>query len=104
MSETVEADDRGRIVIPREIREKHGDRYRIVELDDRIELIPLKQDPIEGLRKAVGDAFDGESELLGSSRAPTVPLTEAEKERMRQGRFSSGVETDEEDIDETLYK
>lgn len=61
MSKTAEADDRGRIVIPHEIREKHGDRYRVIELDDRVELIPLKSDPIEGLRDAVGDAFDDES-------------------------------------------
>lgn len=58
MSKTAEADDRGRIVIPHEIREKHGSRYRVVELDDRIELIPLEDDPIEGLRDAIGDAFD----------------------------------------------
>jgi len=61
MSKTATADDRGRIVIPREIREKYGDRYRIVELDNRVELIPLREDPIEGLRAAVGDAFDEKS-------------------------------------------
>jgi len=61
MSKTAEADGRGRIVIPHEIREKYGDRYRIVELNDRVELIPLKEDPIEGLRDAVGDAFEGKS-------------------------------------------
>ena len=61
MSKTAEADDRGRIVIPRKIRKKYGDRYRIVELDDRVELIPLKKDPVEGLRDAVGDAFDEKS-------------------------------------------
>lgn len=58
MSKTAETDDRGRIVIPREIREKHGDRYRVVELRDRVELIPIGDDPIEGLRDAVGNAFD----------------------------------------------
>jgi len=61
VSKTTEADDRGRIVIPHKIREKYGDRYRIVELNDRVELIPLKEDPIEGLRDAVGNAFEGKS-------------------------------------------
>jgi len=32
-----------------------------------------------------------------------VPLSEAEKESMREGRVSSGVETTEEDIDDILY-
>ncbi|ELY56833.1 hypothetical protein C491_12540 [Natronococcus amylolyticus DSM 10524] len=70
MSKTAEADDRGRIVIPHEIREKHGSRYRVVELDNRIELIPLEDDPIEGLRDAVGGAFEGNSveEIKRASR------------------------------------
>lgn len=61
MSRTATTDERGRIVIPAEFRERHGDRYRIVELRDRLELIPLAEDPVAGLRRAVGDAFDGVS-------------------------------------------
>lgn len=78
MSKTAEADDRGRIVIPHEIREKHGDRYRIIELNDRVELIPLADDPIAGLREAVGDAFDDRSigEIKRESRARVRDATD----------------------------
>jgi bifunctional DNA-binding transcriptional regulator/antitoxin component of YhaV-PrlF toxin-antitoxin module len=58
MSRTVEADDRGRIVIPHGIHKKYGDRYRNVELDDSVELIPLiriivtiyRSSPVRGRR------------------------------------------------------
>lgn len=79
MSDTRTADDRGRIVIPREIREKYGDRYRVVELPDRIELVPVADDPVEGLRDAVGDAFEGRSieeikrEARDAAREEAVP-------------------------------
>ena len=61
MSNRVEADDRGRILIPHDIREEHGDQYRVVDLNDRVVLIPINDDPIEGLRDAVDDAFDDTS-------------------------------------------
>ena len=32
-----------------------------------------------------------------------VPLSEEEKVQIRRGRFDSGVETDEDDIDGILY-
>ena len=35
--------------------------------------------------------------------ASPLPLSEEEKERLRRGRVSSGVATDEADIDEILY-
>ncbi|WP_282102546.1 hypothetical protein [Halovivax limisalsi] len=36
-------------------------------------------------------------------RSTTVPLTDEEKAVMRDGRFRSGTETDEADVDEILY-
>lgn len=44
-----------------------------------------------------------ESYFVDSFRTSTVPLSEAEKEAARSGMFDSGVETDEDDIDDILY-
>ena len=41
--------------------------------------------------------------MVESFRESTVPLTDEQKEAMRGGQFSSGVETDEDDIDDILY-
>lgn len=61
---TVSVDSRGRIYIPKEMRENQGDRYKIVELDSGIKLIPLSEDPIEGLRDALDGAEDIDLENL----------------------------------------
>ena len=45
-------DKRGRITIPNELRERFGDRYRVVELEDGIKLVPIPQNPIETLRES----------------------------------------------------
>jgi bifunctional DNA-binding transcriptional regulator/antitoxin component of YhaV-PrlF toxin-antitoxin module len=50
-------DQRGRIYLPKEIRERFGEQYRIVELPSHVALFPVDEDPLEGLREAVGDAF-----------------------------------------------
>ena len=55
------------------------------------------------LTRLIDDAYESREAVIDSFREETVPLSEAEKETMRSGRFSSGVETDEEDIDEVLY-
>ncbi|MGM0397808.1 MAG: AbrB/MazE/SpoVT family DNA-binding domain-containing protein [Halobacteriota archaeon] len=52
-------DDRGRIYLPKDVRERFGDQYRIVELPGHVALFPVDDDPVEGLREAVGDAFAG---------------------------------------------
>lgn len=53
-------DERGRIYLPKAVRERFGDKYRIVELPSHVALFPVDDDPLEGIRAAVGDAFEGQ--------------------------------------------
>ncbi|AGB15644.1 hypothetical protein Halru_1026 [Halovivax ruber XH-70] len=57
----------------------------------------------ELLSRLIDDAYSSREDVIDSFRTTTVPLTDDEKAAMREGRFSSGAETDEEDIDEILY-
>lgn len=58
---SVETDDRGRIYLSKDLREKHGERFRVLDLPNRVVLIPIDEDPLRSVRDAVGDAFDGTS-------------------------------------------
>lgn len=51
-------DERGRIYLPKHVRDRYGEEYRIVELPSHVVLLPIDDDPLEGLREAVGDAFE----------------------------------------------
>lgn len=55
---TQSTDERGRIQLPEDVRERYGDRYHVVELPSHVALFPVDDDPLEGLREAVGDAFE----------------------------------------------
>lgn len=50
-------DERGRIYLPKAVRERFGEQYRIVELPSHVALFPVDEDPLDGIRAAVGDAF-----------------------------------------------
>lgn len=50
-------DERGRLYLPKGVRDRFGDRFRIVELPTHVALFPVDDDPVEGLQDAVGDAF-----------------------------------------------
>ena len=54
MGETT-LDDRGRLTIPKELRERYGDRFHVVEGHDGIKLVPIADDPLGALR----DEFEG---------------------------------------------
>ena len=57
----IETDSRGRVTIPKAIRERFGERYRLVELDDGVKLVPIPDDPVAALRSAASDELKGAS-------------------------------------------
>jgi bifunctional DNA-binding transcriptional regulator/antitoxin component of YhaV-PrlF toxin-antitoxin module len=61
-------DDRGRLTLPKEVRERYGDHYYIVELRDGIKLIPVAEDPLEALREEFEDVEKTAEELRKEAR------------------------------------
>ncbi|MEF8758027.1 MAG: AbrB/MazE/SpoVT family DNA-binding domain-containing protein [Halobacteriales archaeon] len=82
-------DDRGRIYLPKDVRDRFGDEYRIVEFPSHVALFPVDEDPLEGIRAAVGDAFEGDNadQLKTEARkhiAKEVREEETERSRERE--------------------
>lgn len=73
-------DERGRIYLPKDVRSRFGERYRIVELPSHVALFPVDTDPLEGLREAVGDAFEGSDADDLKAEARSAIATEIETE------------------------
>jgi bifunctional DNA-binding transcriptional regulator/antitoxin component of YhaV-PrlF toxin-antitoxin module len=77
-------DERGRIYLPADIRDEYGDEFRIVRLPSRVALVPVDEAPLEGLREAVGDAFEGvshdelEDEALKTAKAQLLEERDSE--------------------------
>ena len=61
---SAETDKQGRLYIPKEVREKYGERYHIVTYEDRIELIPVADDPLAAVRAAAGELRDASVEEI----------------------------------------
>lgn len=61
-------DDRGRLTLPKEMRERYGDHYHIVELHDGIKLIPVADNPLDALRDEFADVEKTADELREEAR------------------------------------
>jgi bifunctional DNA-binding transcriptional regulator/antitoxin component of YhaV-PrlF toxin-antitoxin module len=61
-------DDRGRLTLPKEIRERYGDRYHVVDVHDGIKLIPVADDPLDALRDEFADVEKTAEELREEAR------------------------------------
>ena len=64
----VSLDDRGRLTLPKEIRERYGERYHIVQLHDGIKLVPVADDPLDALRDEFVDVDTSVDELREDAR------------------------------------
>ncbi|KYH24593.1 hypothetical protein HAPAU_35760 [Halalkalicoccus paucihalophilus] len=61
-------DERGRLTLPKEIRERYGEHYHIVELHDGIKLVPVADNPLEALRDEFADVEKSATELRDEAR------------------------------------
>ena len=64
----VALDDRGRLTLPKEVRERYGNRYHVVQLPDGIKLVPVADDPLEALRDEFADVEKSADELRAEAR------------------------------------
>ena len=47
----VECDDKGRVVLPKEVRSRYGGKFYVVSAPGEVVLIPVPKDPLKVLRQ-----------------------------------------------------
>lgn len=70
----VSAED-GRIYLPKDLRERHGEEFQLIDRGDRLILVPLPEDPLAALRRETAGT-DATAEEL-KERALAQALDEA---------------------------
>lgn len=65
-------DDRGRLTLPKEIRNRYGDNYHVVDVHDGIKLIPVAEDPLAALRDEFAEVSKTAVELREGARESTL--------------------------------
>lgn len=65
-------DDRGRLTLPKGLRERFGDRYHVVELHDGIKLVPVDDEPLDALRQEFDGVEKSADELRDEARESAV--------------------------------
>jgi hypothetical protein len=91
--------------MPTAVKVDQDAKPRLEELQAEIRLRTGKNvTQQELLTRLIDDAFESHDEVIDSFRESTVPLSAEQKKTMDQGRFSSDVETDDDDIDDALYE
>jgi len=80
---SIETDSHGRLYLSAELRRKYGEKFHVVEYEDRLELVPIDEDPLAAVREEVGGAFEGRSieELREEAIERATQETRADLER-----------------------
>lgn len=79
-------------------------KSRLEELQAEIKLATgRKVTQQELLTRLVEDAYASKEEFVDSFRETSLPLSTADRAAFNSGQISSGMETDEDDIDDILY-
>ena len=64
--------DNGRVYIPKHLREKYGERYKIVDSGDGLLLVPVPEDPLDALRDEWSDVDTSVKEMRDEARAEAI--------------------------------
>ena len=67
----VSADD-GRIYLSKDLREKFGNRFELVDRGDRLVLIPIDEDPLAALQAEFADVDKSVAELREEARDEAI--------------------------------
>lgn len=62
----------GRIYLPKELREKFGEEFELIDRGDRLVLVPQPDDPLEALREEVRDSDKSVEELTDGALAEAL--------------------------------
>jgi len=83
-SSNLECDDKGRVVLPKPMREHHGEKFLAVDTPEGIWLIPRSGDPVRRLRelgRPLPDVPIAELRRHGRERAKELALRKLDRVR-----------------------
>ena len=86
---SMETDSHGRLYLSAELRQKYGEKFHVVEYGDRIELIPIDEDPLQAVRDEIGDALEGKSRQKLRQKALERAKQESEDD-IKQAKRGAG--------------
>jgi bifunctional DNA-binding transcriptional regulator/antitoxin component of YhaV-PrlF toxin-antitoxin module len=59
----VDVDSHGRIYIPKDLRDRYGESFRIVPFRGKLKLVPVPDDPVKDLRDRTEDLRDSDKSV-----------------------------------------